>query len=818
MKNILKSAVPYITAIVVFIVISVGYFSPTIFEKKSLHQTDIRKGAGMGQDLVEYSKETGEKSLWSSRMFSGMPAYQISPNYETSPVLRQMRNAFEGWLPKPANYLFAYMLGFFLLLIALRINPWLAIIGAIAYAFSSYFLIIIEAGHIWKVCALELIPPTIAGIIWTYRGKYIAGGIVTALFFALQLFSNHIQMTYYSFLFVGILVACRFIYDLREKQIMQFVKASAILLLAGAIGFGANATSLILSQKYSEQTIRGKSELTNNAENKTTGLDKDYATQWSYGIGETFSLLIPNVKGGASGYMQMEHPNAVKKASRDANTQQFVGQQSSYWGDQPFTSGPVYVGAFIIFLFVFGLFVVKGYLKWALLIGTVFSILLAWGHNFMGMTNLFLDYFPFYNKFRAVSSILIVAELAIPILALFALMKIFENPKIIAEKKKEFYISLGATAGLALIFIILPRLFFNFMSNAEVESYAEYMKNPAYANLFDSLESARVAAFRADAWRSIVIILIGAGLLWLYGAKKINKVLLVAGAAILVLFDLASVGKRYLNEKDFVPNSVAKVAWEETSADKQIAQDTDSNYRVFNLTVSPFNDASTSYYHKSIGGYHAAKLRRYQELIDHYLNKMNIDVLNMLNTRYFIVDPAQSGSLQVQRNPDAFGNAWFVDSLQIVENADAEIAALENVNLKTTAVVDKRFANQVVDFISQQDEEARIEQTDYKINHITYKTSSNAEQLAVFSEIYYNDGLTRWEAFIDGQPVSHFRANYVLRALRIPAGEHVVEFKFKPQAYFTLERVSVICLWIILFGIVGAVAWTIFQNRKIFAK
>ena len=818
MKNILKSAVPYITAIVVFIVISVGYFSPTIFEKKSLHQTDMRKGAGMWQDLAEHSEETGEKSLWASRMFSGMPAYQISPNYETSPVLRQMRSAFEGWLPKPANYLFAYMLGFFLLLMALRVNPWLAIIGAIAYAFSSYFLIIIEAGHIWKVYALELIPPTIAGIIWTYRGKYIAGGIVTALFFALQLFSNHIQMTYYSFLFVGILVACRFIYDFREKQIMQFVKASAILLLAGAIGFGANATSLILSQKYSEQTIRGKSELTNNAENKTTGLDKDYATQWSYGIGETFSLLIPNIKGGASGYMQMEHPNAVKKASRDANTQQFVGQQSGYWGDQPFTSGPVYVGAFIIFLFIFGLFVVKGYLKWALLIGTVFSILLAWGHNFMGLTNLFLDYFPFYNKFRAVSSILIVAEITIPILALLALMKIFENPKIITEKKKEFYISLGATAGLALIFIILPRLFFNFMSNAEVESYAEYMKNPTYANLFDSLESARVAAFRADAWRSIIIILIGAGLLWLYGAKKINKTLLVVGAAILVLFDLASVGKRYLNEKNFVPNSVAKVAWEETSADKQIAQDTDPNYRVFNLTVSPFNDASTSYYHKSVGGYHAAKLRRYQELIDHYLNKMNMDVLNMLNTRYFIVDPAQSGSLQVQRNPDAFGNAWFVDNLQIVENADAEIAALENVNLKTTAVVDKRFANQVADFISQQDDEARIEQTDYKINHITYKTNSNAEQLAVFSEIYYNDGLTCWEAFIDGQPVSHFRANYVLRALRIPAGEHVVEFKFKPQAYFTLERVSVICLWIILFGIVGAVAWTIFQNRKILTK
>jgi hypothetical protein len=808
MKNILKKALPYLTAIIAFYVIAVGYFTPVIFQEKTLHQTDIRNGAGQGRDVQEHALKNGERSLWSSRMFAGMPTYQISPSYKVSPVLHQLRSAFEGWLPSPANHLFGYMLGFFILLLAFRVNPWLAIVGAIAYGFSSYFLIIIEAGHIWKVQVLELIPPTLAGIIWAYRGRWLLGGALTALFFALQLASNHIQMTYYFLLFVLVFVVCRFIHDFKNRQWQKFIKASAVLLVAGGIGFGVNATHMLLSAKYAEQTIRGKSELTNNAGNKTSGLDRDYVTQWSYGIGETFTLLVPHTKGGATGYMGQNHASDVRKAVQGNEPRQFVAQQNSYWGDQPFTSGPVYVGAFILFLFVFGLFVVKGYPKWALLAGTVLSILLAWGHNFMGLTNLFLDYFPLYNKFRSVSSILVIAELTIPVLALLALTEILKNPKLLAEKRKEFYISLGLTAGVALLFILAPRLFFHFFSEEEMQAYAQYMRNPSYAPLFDALETARVSAFRADAWRSIIVILIGAGALWLYGAKKLKQPVLIAALAVLVLFDLANVDKRYLNNEDFVPKVTTQVAWEMTDADKIILEDTSPNYRVFNLAASPFQDAGTSYYHKSIGGYHAAKLRRYQELIDVYLSKMNMNVISMLNARYLIVPGEEGRQPRVQTNADAFGHAWFIDSLKIVRNADEEMAALGAVDLKTTAVVDACFGNQLEGFVPQHDEAASVTLAGYKINDLQYKVNASSEQVVVFSEIYYNDGLTYWEAFIDGKPAPHFRANYVLRAIRVPAGEHTVEFVFKPKAYARLEAASVSCLVLLLLTILAALGFS----------
>ncbi|MDR3227450.1 MAG: YfhO family protein [Prevotellaceae bacterium] len=813
MKTKFKQILPYVTAIVIFFAVSVGYFTPAIFEGKALYQTDIRKGAGMGRDLSEHAKENNnEKSLWTSRMFSGMPTYQISTAHKSSLILRDVRDAFEGWLPAPANYLFAYMLGFFILLLALRVNPWVAIIGAIAYGFSSYFLIIIEAGHIWKVSVLELIPPTIAGIIWAYRGKFLLGGAVAALFFMLQLFSNHIQMTYYSLMFVGIFVVCRFIYDIRKKQLSKFFKASAVLIVAGMISVGANSTNILLSAKYAEQTIRGKSELTDNAGNKTSGLDRDYVTQWSYGIGETFTLLIPNTKGGATepigysmrnGQWQRDN-NKNKSALNQTNTPQireYAAQQTSYWGSQPFTSGPVYVGAFILFLFVFGIFIVKGYIKWALLAGTIFSVLLAWGHNFMGLTDLFLDYFPMYNKFRAVSSILVVAELTIPILAILSLAQIIENKRLIVEKKKQFFISLGLTGGFALLFILLPRLFFNFSSSSDFDALkSQNLSQPMMISIVDDLENVRISIFRSDAWRSVIIILIGVGLLWLYSSKKIKKSLLITAIAALTLFDLANVDKRYLNNGNFLPKSATKTAWEMTAADKEILTDSDPNYRVFSLAVSPFNDASVSYYHKSVGGYHAAKLRRYQELIDKYLNSVNINILSMLNMKYIITPNRNSGQLTVEQNPDAKG-AWAVDSICIVNNADEEMAALGKVDLKNTAVVDKRFENQLKDFVPQTDDTVSIELADYKINDLKYKINSNSEQVIVFSEIYYNDGLTFWEAFIDGQPVPHFRANYVLRAVRVPAGEHLVEFVFKPKIYNKLEAISLICMWIIIASI-----------------
>ncbi len=813
MKALIKQYLPYIAAIAIFFVISIGYFSPALLEGKKLNQGDIRNGAGMARDAGTLQQETGEKSLWSGRMFSGMPTYQISPFYSTSPVMKTLRSAFQGFLPDPASYLFAYMFGFFILLVALGVSPWLAIIGAIAYAFSSYFLIIIEAGHIWKVWVLGLVPPTLAGIIWAYRGKLLTGGILIALFTALQLFSNHPQMTYYFLLLTGCIVIGRFYVDFKNKQLPQFIKATAVILLAGIIGVGANATNLILSAKYSEQTIRGKSELTANAENQSGGLDRDYATQWSYGIGETATLLIPDTKGGASGYMGMNHKAAVDGCSPDPNIKQFVAQQNSYWGDQPFTSGPVYAGAFILFLFIFGLFVVDGYLKWALLAASLFSIMLSWGHNFMGLTNLFFDYFPMYNKFRAVSSILVVAELCIPLLALLALWKVVQHPPLLKSKQKEFFISLGLTAGIAFLFILAPSVFFNFTSDAEAAQFAPYYKNAQYAAAFDALEVARISAFRADAWRSIIIIAIGAGLLWLYGRNTVNQKLLIAGLAVLVLVDLGGVDKRYLNNSSFFPPAQTKAAFEPTPADNLILQDTDPDYRVLNLTVSPFQDAGTSYFHKSIGGYHAAKLRRYQDLIDRYLSKMNRPTLNMLNTRYFII-PGQNGAPMVDQNPDALGNAWFVDSLHIVNNADEELAALENFNPRTTAVVDKRFASRLEGFVPRHDDSAGIRLTNYKINDISYRSGAGSEQLAVFSEIYYDDGLTRWDAYIDGQPVKPIRVNYVLRALRIPAGEHDIQFVFKPKAYTMLEAISTTCMWLILLSIVAALSLAVRKKTK----
>ena len=827
----LKQILPYLTAVIIFFVVSVGYFTPAVFEGKVLYQTDIRKGAGMGRDLGEHAKENNnERSLWASRMFGGMPTYQISTSYSSAPILREIRNIFEGQLPAPAGFIFACMLGFFILLLAFKVNPWVAIVGAIAYGFSSYFLIIIEAGHIWKVATLELIPPTIAGIVWAYRGKFLLGGIVTALFFALQLHSNHIQMTYYSFMFIGVFVICRFIYDVKEKQIARFLNASAVLLIAGGISFGANSANLILSAEYANQTIRGASELTDNKENKTSGLDRSYVTQWSYGIGETFTLLIPNTKGGASepiGYSmrnnQWQKDFAKNKSALNESSPQnrdYIASQYSYWGTQPFTSGPVYVGAFIIFLFIFGLFIIKGYLKWAFLAGTILSILLSWGHNFMGLTDLFLDYFPMYNKFRAVSSILVIAELTIPVFAVLALAKIVENQRIIVEKRKQIFITLGCTAGLTLLFIVMPRLFFDFSSADDLARLnSQKLSQTVISNVIYDLENVRIAIFRSDAWRTVVIILIGVGLLWLYGTKKIKKSLLIGSIAVLTLFDLANVDKRYLNNGDFLPKSATQIAWTKTSADEQILKDSDPNFRVLNLTVSPFNDASTSYYHKSIGGYHAAKLRRYQDIIDKHINferenyNVNAGVLDMLNMKY-VINSGQDGKPIVQPNPTAMGYAWIVDSLRIVANADEEIAALNDVDLHTTAVVDKRFENQLQNFVFQHDDSATIDLIDYKINDLKYKIRSDSEQIVVFSEIYYNDGLSFWEAFIDEQPVSHFRANYILRALRVPAGEHEVRFVFKPKAYKTLDTISLFCALSLLIICLGALAWTIFKKSK----
>ena len=815
MKIDFKKIIPYVAAIAIFFVISVAYFSPSIFQNKTLYQGDIRKGVAGGIDLTEYQDRTGEKSLWSSRMFSGMPSYQIRPFYENGDFLSPVRKTFEGFLPAPASYLFAYMLGFFILLCALRVNPWLSVIGSVAFAFSTYYLIIIAAGHIWKVQVIQFIPPTLAGIIWAYRGKLLTGGVVTALFFTLQLFSNHLQMTYYFLMFVGIFLVGQFIYDYRQKQLKRFAKATVILLFAGIIGFGANATSLIFTEKYTSQSIRGGSELSGNSEDKTSGLERSYATGWSYGIGETFTLLIPNAKGGATGAIGDAYPDALKKA--DPRMAENVAGTNAYWGDQPYTAGPVYAGALIMFLFIFGLFIVKGYFKWVLLAGTVFSILLSWGHNFMWLTNIFLDYFPYFNKMRAVSSILIVAEFCIPILAVLALVKMVDKPSIIKENKKGLYISIGLTAGLIFLLIIAPKLFLSFLNKYETAAFAEYVKeNPIYGVYRDSIEAVRISIFRADAWRSLFVIAVGVGVIFLYSSKKIGKGVFIGVIGAIVLLDMGLVNRRYLNNDNFVPKSQAKVMWNMTPADAKILKDKDPNYRVLNLSVAPFQDASTSYYHKSLGGYHGAKLRRYQDIIEHYIRTdvqppvINPSILNMLNTKYIIMSP----NGDPDENPAALGHAWFVEDLKWADNADEEIAALQSFDPQRTAVVDKRFASQLEGFSTGWDSTAVIYLDKYEINDIVYKSKSSKKQLAVFPELYYDDGLSSWSAFVDGQPTPVIRVNYILRAIRVPSGDHTIEFIFKPKAYSTLETISVICTILVLLSFIGLLVFYFIRAKK----
>ncbi|MDR0385941.1 MAG: YfhO family protein [Prevotellaceae bacterium] len=860
MKNIsLKTYVPYIVAIAIFAAISIIYFTPEIFQNKSLYQHDIVTGMSIGQEAGNFTKETGERTFWTNSLFGGMPMYQISPGGPSNMLLGKIGRAISLYLPAPASILFLLLMGAFLLFIALKLNVWVAVLGAVAYAFSSYFFIIIEAGHIWKVMTLAYIPPTFAGIIWAYRGKYWLGASVTAIYLALQFFSNHPQMTFYFAMTMAIYVAGQLIYDIKNKQIARFFKATAILAVAAGIAVALNITNLYHTYDYTQYSIRGGSELTGNMEKKTAGgLERDYVTDYSYGIGETFTLLIPNAKGGASGYMGADEKAKKKIVSLVRNNpnidermknsmMQQIYQTNTYWADLPMTSGPVYVGAFIIFLFVFGLFAVRGWFKWALLIATVMSILLSWGRNFMWLTNLFLDYFPYYSKLRAVSSILVIAELCIPILAILALKEIIENPSVLKKKIRipglgkdisALYASLASTGGLVLLFIVVPTLFFNFFSTAEMEMFDRARNDPQVSvfvsQMMEIMSDVRISIFRSDAWRSLIFIALGVSLILLYGSKKLNSGMLLAAVIALTLIDLWPVNKRYLSAKDFKPRKTqAAQIVPKTPVDEEILKDKDLDYRVYNLTVSPFNDGSTSFYHKSIGGYHGAKLRRYQDIIEHYLSRITpenaaillgakqYDVLNMLNTKYVIVR-GQNNAPQLLRNPNALGNAWFVEEIQWVDNADEEIAALANINPVKTAVIDKRFkTEELTNFEYKVNDRtaadsanvshSSIKLTDYWPNRLIYETESDTEKLAVFSEIYYPKG---WHITVDGQDAKMFRANYILRSMLIPAGKHVVEFRFAPESYRITENIA----WtgyIFLFGfIVLSIIFAVRQNKK----
>ena len=759
-----KKILPDIIAVVAFALIAFAYFFPADIEGRILYQHDTSAGRGAGQEALEYYQKTGERTRWTNATFGGMPTYQTAPSYNSTDGLVQVIKAYHLWLPENVWYVFVYLLGFYILLRAFDFRQSLAALGAIVWAFSSYFFIIIAAGHIWKVWALAYLPPLIAGLVLTYKGKYFWGFLLTAMFTAFEVNANHVQMTYYYLFVIALMIVAFLVEALRQGQLARFLKASAVCVVAAAIGICINISNLYHTWQYSKESMRGKSELVkeNNANQTDSGLERDYITQWSYGIGETWTLLVPNAKGGASVPLAANE-GAMKKANpMYSNIYAQIGQ---YWGEQPGTSGPVYVGAFVLMLFILGLFIVKGPMKWALLAATILSIMLSWGKNFMGLTNFFIDYFPLYSKFRTVASILVIAEFTIPLLAMMALKK----------NIKYLYTSFALTGGACLLFALAPSLFFSdFVSSAEMEALKQFpadQLNP----LLDNLREVRRSIFTSDCWRSLVVIVAGTLCLLLFQARKIKTPYLIGALILLCLVDMWTVNKRYLYDDMFVSKMVKETPPQMTSADEAILQDKSLDYRVLNFATNTFNENETSFYHKSVGGYHAAKLRRYQEMIEAYImpqmqaamktvaeaggNFAEVKgdsiypVINMLNTKYFIF-PLQGGDVTPLQNPYAYGNAWYVDKVEYAANANEEIDKVGQCDLRHVAVADNSFKAVLGESVSQ-DSTARVTITDYQPNHLTYTAESEKGGVIVFSEIYYPE----WTATIDGKPAEVGRVN-----------------------------------------------------------
>lgn len=769
----LKKHFPHLYAVLIFILIPSIYFSP-VLEGKRLEQQDIRQFLGMSEEIVQHRAEYNEEPLWTNAMFGGMPAYQISVLHKGN-LISNFSKLLKLYLPAPIGVVFLYLLGFYFLLVTLSIDYRIAIIGAIAFAFSSYFFIIIEAGHNTKAHAIGYMSPVMASVLMVFRGRVLLGSALAAFFTALMLNANHFQITYYLVMLLMIIGIVTFFKALKEKTIPLFFKQVGFLLIAGMLGSLTSISKLTTTMEYGKETIRGKSELTANQSNKTSGLDKDYATAWSYGKAESLTLLIPNFHGGASGgalTTDSETYKLFRNSGQSAQAKQIIKQLPLYWGAQPFTSGPVYAGAVACFLFVLSLFLIKGYMRWWALSTFLLMLALAWGKNFMPLTDFFLDFIPGYNKFRAVSTTLVVVELLIPLLGIIAFNKLFKE-EVSNKTKKQIKYAYGITGGICLFFALLPGLFFDFVGLGDA-SYNESLTN--------ALRADRKSLLQSDAFRSFAFISVAFLAIWLYVSKKINQIPLILIVGALILSDMWVVNKRYLDNDNFKSKRKVTLPYSPSIADKQILNDKDPNFRVYNTTVSPFNDASTSYFHKSIGGYHGAKLRKYQELIENHISKGNMQVLNMLNTKYFIVN-SQNGPM-AQLNRDALGNAWFIDDIIKVENADKEIAKLSEINTSTQVVVDKRYESPSA---LTTDSTATIQLISYKANHLIYKSNTQIDQFAVFSEIYYDKG---WNAYIDGELASYVRANYVLRAMAIPAGSHTIEFKFEPATYYTGERVS----------------------------
>ncbi len=791
MKNIIenidwKKATPYVGAVLIFIILSLAYVYP-VLQGKRLLQPDIVKFEGMAKEIKDFRAETGEEALWTNSMFGGMPAFQISVIYSNN-VARFFHNLFTLGLPRPADMIFLYFAGFFIFLLMLKVNPWIAFLGALGFAFSSYHFIIIEAGHNAKALAIAYMAPILASIIYTFRGNYIPGAILFALFLALQLFSNHLQITYYLLILVVFYGIFELADQIKNKQLPNFIRASGILVAAAIVAVGVNMSGFWGTYEYTSETMRGGSELTIGEEQHASGLSREYITAWSYGKMETLTLLVPNLKGGASAQISENQTalNAVEPALR-----RNVGQASQYWGEQPFTSGPVYVGAVVLFLFFMSLFFLKGPLKWGFLTAAILAIMLSWGRNFMPLTDFFIDYVPGYNKFRAVSMTLVIAELVIPALAFLGLHQVFTGKVKIHLKHPAILTALAFTAGVSLILYLFPRAFFSFINSNEVNMFSEWIaEDPAQASTVRMVEqnlvNARVALLQTDAIRSFGFAMATAAVLLFFAAGKLKNAAFVVVLALLLVFDMWPVNRRYFDSSGFVPRRQVENPFQPTQANRQILQDNDLHFRVYNVTVSSFNETSTSWFHRSIGGYHGAKLQRYQELIDYHITQGNMDVLHMLNTRYFIV-PGPDRQPAASFNDDALGNAWFASELQWVENANEEILELYEIDPGYTALVDQRFSHYIETEPPAPESTDHIELIHYQPNKLIYTSRTSGPRLALFSEVYYPHG---WKVFVNGEEADHFRANYILRGMIVPEGENEIEFRFEPRSFFLGERIS----------------------------
>lgn len=784
---------PHLVAISIFIILSFAYMKP-VMDGKTLVAHDTESWKSMAKETIEFNKSNDEPTLWTNSMFGGMPNYQISMNQPNN-LIKYIEQVVL-FFPTAVYNLILYFIGFYILLLTFKLNPWLALVGSIAFTFASYNLIIIAAGHNSKAITIAYMAPLIGAVFSTFRNNKIAGGLLTTLFLSLAVRANHIQILYYTLIILLVFGIVELIYSIKEKVLPSFFKSTGVVVIALILALGMNSTALLTTYEYGKYTMRGDSNgLTNDTESSQKGLNKEYITQWSYGIDETMTLLIPNFKGGASTGVLNADSKTAQEIKRNFNVPNLEKAMETYplplyWGTQPFTSGPVYLGAIILFLFVFSLFVLDKRTLWWMLPTIILTLMLSWGKNFMWLTDLFIDYIPLYAKFRTVSMTLVATGFGITLLALLALKELFQSSKDLKIYIKPLMISGGITAGISLIYALIPSLAGNFSAEAD----AQFSGNMSF--LLDTLPQDRAAMLRADAFRSALFILSAFALIWFYLNNKIKKSLSIAVLGILMLLDLVPVAKRYLNDTNFEKKKKTEITVQASAADDFILQDK-SQFRVLNGTVNIFNDATPSYFHKNIGGYHAAKLRRYQELINAHIQVEigqlfgafnnaksfediapvfdSLGVLNMLNLKYVIYN--KDGVPLV--NPRANGNAWFVQNIIIAQNADEEMSLLGTINTKNTLVVDKKYSAFLTQNITN-DSTANIEMISYKPNHLVYKFSSKTDQTAVFSEIYYDKG---WNAYIDGEKSPYFRANYLLRAMNLKAGEYNLEFKFEPKSY-----------------------------------